>query len=103
MRIRIDAGACSETNRSELDLERLLRIAFTRYADLLVQVGLVLEDAPGPAEGSWYRARLIVRFRHWSDMEIEELQPSAAMAVDRAIQRTESVLRQSQRRQAWSA
>ena len=103
MKIAISACACPEVHRSEESLERLLRIAFTRYASILRQVTLDLEAKAGPDMSPGYWVRLLVCVKKWPDVEIEEVQPSLELAVDRVIHRVDGVLRQYAREDARRA
>jgi hypothetical protein len=103
MKVSISTSACAETHRSEEILERLLRIAFTRYASIIRQVTLVLEAKASPGLRPTYGVRLVVCFKQWPDVEIQEMQPRLELAIDRAIHRTDGVLRQYARQKAKRA
>lgn len=84
-------------------MERLLRIAFTRYASFLRQITLDFEVRARPGVSPGYWVRLLVSVRQWPDVEIEEMQPRLQLAIDRAIHRTDGVLRQYARQKARRA
>jgi len=100
MKISISAPSNAEAQRSEESLERLLRIAFTRYASSLRQIALDLEVKACAGTSPSYRARLLVFVKGWPDLEIEEVQPRLELAIDRAIHRTDGMLRQYAREKA---
>ena len=100
MKVSIRGSSGTEVYRDEESLERLLRIAFTRYATLIRQVTLILEikACPNTIHNHW--VRLVVCFKQRPQVEIEEMQPQLGLAIDRAIHRTDGVLRQYSRRKA---
>ena len=94
MRVSVSASCRTQAQMSEASLERLLRIAFTRYAGSLRQITLVLGDRSCPGMKPGYHVRLVVCCNQWPDVEVEEMQPRLDLAVDRAIHRTDGMLRQ---------
>ena len=94
MKISISASSGTEAHRNEESLERLLRIAFTRYASFIRQITLDLGARAGPSASPGYWVRLLVCVKQWPHVEIEEIQPRLELAIDRAIHRTDGVLRQ---------
>ena len=98
MKVSIRVSSDTEAYRSEESLERLLRIAFTRYASLIRQVTLILEIKACLGMSPNHSVRLVVCFKQRPEVEIEEIQPQLELAIDRAIHRTDGVLRQYSRR-----
>jgi hypothetical protein len=103
MKISISAPSDTEAYCSGESVERMLRIALTRYASLVRQVTMVWDAKAGPGTHRGYQVSLLVSFKQGPDMEIEEIQPRLELAIDRAIHRTDGVLRQYARWKAKSA
>ena len=103
MKIVISAPTGSEGRQSEETLERLLRIAFTRYVSLVRQVTLDLDAKTVVDASSSHRVHIRVCVKHWPDVEVEEVQPQVGLAIDRAIHRADGMLRQYARREARRA
>ena len=103
MNIAINASSCEGANHNEESLERLLRIAFTRYAFLLRQVTLDVERTAAPGRSPGYWVRLTVCSEQWPDVEIEEMQPRMELAIDRAIHRIDGILRHYVRKEVKRA
>jgi len=98
MKIVINQQTEAQAGFSAQSVERLLRIAFTRYASLLKQVDLSWRTTTCPDLSPGYAVHLRACLHGLPDVHVDEVQTRLQLAMDRAIQRTDGMLRQSARR-----
>ena len=81
-------------------LERLLRIAFTRYASFVRQISLQADKTTCTGSGPAFLVRIRVCLYRLPDVDVEEIQSRLELAIDRAIHRTDGLIRQQARRKS---
>lgn len=103
MKILINFPVGMETAYSVESMERLLRIAFTRYASVLKQISLHVDKTTDTGSGAACRVRIRVCQYRYPEVEVEEIQPRLELAIDRAIHRADGLIRQQVRRKGQNS
>ncbi len=98
MKIEIDCHSAVRPEQSQESIERLIRIAFTRYASFLRQVRLHAKKAVTREGNACCSLRLQVSGSALPSIDVEEIQPDVELALQRAIKRVDSILKQYARR-----
>ena len=98
MKIVIDCPSALHFEQSQESIERLIRIAFTRYASLLRQVRLNAQKAVTREGNACCTLRLKVSASALPNIDVQETQPDLELALKRGVKRVDSILRQHVRR-----
>jgi len=98
VKIVIDCPSVVRREQSQESIERLIRIAFTRYASFLRQVRLQAKKAESQEGNVCCSLRLQVSGSALPSIDVEEIQPDVELALQRAMRRVDSILKQYARR-----
>jgi hypothetical protein len=102
MKIVITHPTAADAAYNAEAVERLLRIAFTRYASILKQISLQVDKTACPGSGAGYKVHIRMCVGRQPDVEVEEVQTMLGLAIDRAIHRADGLIRHHARNKARS-
>ena len=94
--LKIAIGPLSDLDdqHSRQSVERLLRLAFTRYEPIVWQVRFSSRSTLCPDRQDGYKVSLRISVEGMPDIEIEETQRALGQAIHRVVSRSENLLRQ---------